>query len=108
MYRTRQLLGAIALIFISSNVFAAGLGERAEDTMWTLNHWFVVLVISAAFIGIAIMISGGLQLKKYADNPQQNPISKPLIYLVSGIIIFGLSATSETMLITVFGKDRAD
>lgn len=62
-----------------------------------------LVFIVSALIGIALMIAGGLQLKKYADNPQQNGIAKPMIYLLAGVLIFSVAATSETMEETLFG-----
>ena len=62
-----------------------------------------LVFIVSALIGIALMIAGGLQLKKYADNPQQNGIAKPMIYLLAGVLVFGVVATSETMEQTLFG-----
>jgi len=63
----------------------------------------LVFVVSA-LVGVALMIAGGLQLKKYADNPQQNGIAKPMIYLLAGVLVFGVVATSETMEETLFGE----
>ncbi len=85
-----------------------GMTERGKAIGETVEVWTVVLVLAASLVGIGLMIAGGLQLKKYADNPQQNPIAKPLIYLVAGILIFGISATSETMKATIFGDGSSD
>lgn len=63
-----------------------------------------LVFIVSALIGIGLMIAGGLQLKKYADNPQQNGIAKPMIYLLAGVLVFSVVATSETMEETLFGK----
>lgn len=62
-----------------------------------------LVFIVSALIGVGLMIAGGLQLKKYADNPQQNGIAKPMIYLLAGVLVFGVVATSETMEQTLFG-----
>lgn len=65
-----------------------------------------LVFIVSALIGIGLMIAGGLQLKKYADNPQQNGIAKPMIYLLAGVLVFGVAATSETMEETLFGSSK--
>lgn len=62
-----------------------------------------LVFVASALIGVGLMIAGGLQLKKYADNPQQNGIAKPMIYLLAGVLVFGVVATSETMETTLFG-----
>ncbi|HIE2280334.1 TPA: hypothetical protein ACXK4S_000660 [Pseudomonas aeruginosa] len=103
----------ILMILFSANAFAAadgmtGLGGVGQRVGLVSIQFKTVAIILAGFLGVALMIAGGLQLKKYADNPQQNPISKPMIYLISGIIIFGISATSETMMHTIFGEEATE
>jgi Na+-driven multidrug efflux pump len=74
------------------------------DSLTTAGKSGVNLVfIASALIGVGLMVAGGLQLKKYADNPQQNGIAKPMIYLLAGVLVFSVVATSETMEQTLFG-----
>lgn len=104
----RKLGWALLAMVLSAPVYAEGLTERAEAVGKTITTWTVVAVLMASLLGVGLMIAGGMQLKKYADNPQQHPLSKPLLYFVSGIIIFGISATSETMKETLFGESASD
>ncbi|EMM2241330.1 MULTISPECIES: hypothetical protein [Pseudomonas] len=62
-----------------------------------------MIFVASSLIGVGLMIAGGIKLKKYADNPQQNPVGTPLIYILAGVVIFGVSATSKTMTSTIFG-----
>jgi len=103
----------IITILFSTNAFAAadgltgigGVGHRIGIVFVQLKP---LAIIIAGFLGVGLMILGGLQIKKYADNPQQNPLSKPLLYLISGTIIFGLCATSQTMMYTIFGEEATE
>lgn len=99
----------LVLLFIfSDNVFAAadgmtglkGVGHRIG---LVVVNWKPVLIIAAGFLGVCLIIVSGLQLKKYADNPHQNSLAKPLITMIAGVIIFGICATSITLMDTVFG-----
>ncbi len=80
----------------SAGSIAQGLGEQASVAT-------TAAVLIAALIGIVFLIMGGMGFKKYADNPQQTPLSKPMIFLAAGALLFGLSATSNTMQQTIFG-----
>lgn len=81
----------------SAGSIAQGLGEQASVAT-------TAAVLVAALIGIVFLIMGGMGFKKYADNPQQTPLSKPMIFLAAGALLFGLSATSDTMQTTIFGN----
>lgn len=99
----------VALAFLPMAVFAASsessIGGRAEDWQTQTNNITVLLVFAAALLGLGLLIAGGMQLKKYSDEQGRLPLSKPLIYLAAGALIFGISATSETMTATLFGKE---
>jgi hypothetical protein len=47
-------------------------------------------------------------LKKHGDNPQQVPLSKPLIFLTAGALLFGLGSTSDVMQQTLFADGSRD
>ena len=102
---TKQILTGAILSISSVAVFAAsknagqiigGLGEQAGVAT-------TAAILFLALLGIVFMIMGGMNFKKYADNPQQTAISKPIIFLAAGALLFGLSATSDTMQNTIFG-----
>lgn len=89
---------------LSAPVYAAqGLKESLDSLTEAGGSGVNLVFIASALIGVGLMIAGGIQLKKYADNPQQNGIAKPMIYILAGVIVFGVVATSETMDETLFG-----
>ncbi|HBC3481118.1 TPA: hypothetical protein KDY88_002571 [Vibrio parahaemolyticus] len=100
---------AVILTAIATSIsFAAGVGELAQGWGETATALQVLLVIGAALVGLGMMAAGGMQLKKHGENPQQVPLNKGLIFLAAGALLFGLSATSTTMLDTIFGTGAAE
>lgn len=71
------------------------------EAVWLFQLFFVA---AAALVGLGMMASGAIQLKKHGENPQQVPLNKALIFLASGALLFGLAATSDTLLDTIFGE----
>lgn len=97
-------LSAILLLPVQAQDLAGTMGGLTDAA----KEGTVLIFVASALIGIALMIAGGIQLKKYADNPQQNGIAKPMIYILAGVIIFGVSATSDTMEQTLFGDTGSE
>lgn len=97
---------SISLFFIGGNIaFAASdVASLAEGWAGTILVIQILLLVLAGLVGLGMMASGAVQLKKHGENPQQNPLNKGLIFLASGAILFGLTATTETLQDTVFGE----
>lgn len=104
MVKAAFYTGLSSILLLPTHVLAA---QNLADSMKGLSDaseaGTKLIFIVSALVGIALMIAGGLQLKKYADNPQQNGIAKPMIYLLAGVLVFGVVATSQTMEETLFG-----
>lgn len=83
---------------------AQDLSESMDGLINASTRGTKLVFVVSALIGVGLMIAGGLQLKKYADNPQQNGIAKPMIYILAGVLVFGVAATSQTMEETIFGS----
>ncbi|XNJ88793.1 hypothetical protein AB6C47_018305 [Vibrio cyclitrophicus] len=84
--------------------------SMAKDVAGLANSWWLsifnfgeVIIILSTIIGLGMMVSGGIQLKKHGENPQQVPLNRSLIFLASGALLFGLGATSNTLQDTIFG-----
>tara|TARA_Y100000588_G_scaffold210270_1_gene224318 strand:+ start:141943 stop:142311 length:369 start_codon:yes stop_codon:yes gene_type:complete len=93
---------AVAIGFGAAN--AAGVSELADGWTGTLSALKSVVVVGTSLVGLGVMGAGALQLKKHGENPNQVPLSKPLIFLAGGALLFGLGATSNTMQETLFGE----
>lgn len=103
------ILIAFAVLFIpelahaAENATTGGLTAAFNNLTNASKAGTKMIFVASAMIGVGLMIAGGIKLKKYADNPQQNPVGTPLIYILAGVIIFGVAATSKTMTSTIFG-----
>lgn len=99
--------GIIASITTMGFSIALGADVAELTTNWaaSLNGIKVVLVLGATVAGLAMMAAGAVQLKKHGENPQQVPLNRPLIFLASGALAFGLGATSNTLQSTIFGEE---
>lgn len=91
-------------VVLSMPVYAAqDLAESLGGLTNASEAGVKLVFVASALIGVGLMVAGGIQLKKYADNPQQNGIAKPMIYILAGVIVFSVVATSDTMEQTLFG-----
>ncbi|MCK8072416.1 hypothetical protein [Vibrio sp. 1CM23M] len=84
--------------------------SMAKDVASLTSAWWMsifnfgeIIVILSTIIGLGMMVSGGIQLKKHGENPQQVPLNRSLIFLAAGSMLFGLGATSNTIQDTIFG-----
>ena len=93
---------ALSLALTTSLSFAANIGDTATNVGTQINSITSLMVIAATLLGIVFLIVGGVNLKKHGDNPQQVPIGKPLIFLASGALLFGLGSTSDVLQETLF------
>lgn len=98
---------AISAMFLSGGVNAASLLGRIPDFLDTVQGLTILVALAGALLGIGVMIAGGFQLKKYADDSRSVSPVKGIIYLFGGIIMFAISATSDTMKATIFGDTGA-
>ncbi len=100
-------LGVVFATMFAPVAFGANIGDRADDLKDQVSSITTLIVYAAALFGIIFLVVGGLNLKKHGDNPQQVPLSKPLIFLAAGSLLFGLSATSDTLQSTLFGGESS-
>lgn len=105
MNKMKKGMAVVSVIALSNITFAAGVAELAEGWGNTASAVQILLLIGAALVGLGMMAAGAMQLKQHGENPQKVPLSKGLIFLASGAVLFGLSATSTTMIDTVFGGE---
>tara|TARA_Y100000588_G_scaffold210270_1_gene224317 strand:+ start:141377 stop:141742 length:366 start_codon:yes stop_codon:yes gene_type:complete len=101
---------------LTLSVFAIGFSVANAESVQTLATGWTdtlsalkgVVVVGTSLVGLGVMGAGALQLKKHGENPNQVPLSKPLIFLAGGALLFGLGATSNTMQDTLFGGNGRD
>jgi len=103
-----KLMALTALVAASSVTFGANIGKTAEALGTQVTAVTAFMVIGATLLGMVFLIVGGINLKKHGDNPQQVPLAKPLIFLASGALLFGLGSTSDVMQETLFDGGKRD
>jgi hypothetical protein len=103
----KQISAGSTIVLISSSVLAAGDGLTGQINLWeqTLISVGGFLYAAAFLVGMFLAVSGLINIKKYADNPQQNPLTKPLIYFVAGAFLMGLTAWNTMISETVIDGD---
>lgn len=101
-------LASILAVTSVSTFAASNIGQTATDIGSQISSVTTMMVLGGTLLGIVFLIIGGLNLKKHGDNPQQVPLSKPLIFLTAGALLFGLGSTSDVMQQTLFSSDSRD
>lgn len=104
----KKALSKILFVAVGTAVapltFAAGVGDRLKSFMDDLGIVGDFLYVMAFVIGLIIFFNGLMKIKAWSDNPQQNPILKPLIYAIVGVLLMGLTAYVTMVSETVVGE----
>jgi hypothetical protein len=103
----KQISAGAMIMLVSGSILAAenGLSGRISEWEATLQSVGGFLYAAAFLVGMFLAVSGLINIKKYADNPQQNPLTKPLIYFVAGAFLMGLTAWNTMISETVIDGD---
>jgi len=80
-----------------SSAATNNVGDVAASLTTQMSSIGGLVVVLALLMGLALIAMGALQLKKHSENPQQVPLSKPIIWLVAGGLLTGLSSTSSVL-----------
>lgn len=84
--------GALALVLFTESAFAGGtsggVGEVAKTVTGNLSNIANLIGAAAYVAGIAFALTGLMKFKAHKDNPQQTPLSQPivLILIAAGLI----------------------
>lgn len=106
---SKHAVSAFALMVLTGSAFAAeSVGEIGVRVGETISTWTTVVFLLSAMIGLALCISGTLNIKKYSDNPQQNSWTKGAIYFLAGSLCFFLAYSTGVMQKTLFNEDATN
>lgn len=83
--------GTLALVLFTESAFAGntgGVGEVAKTVTGNLSNIANLIGAAAYVAGIAFALTGLMKFKAHKDNPQQTPLSQPivLIMIAAGLI----------------------
>lgn len=100
-----SLCAIASLTMVSTFSYAASsnlqtLIKNVQDNITPLASFLVIISYVA---GIAFALTGILQFKAHKDNPQQTPLSKPLIYIVVGSLLLFLPSIIGSAGQSIFG-----
>jgi intracellular multiplication protein IcmD len=107
--------GALAaLFFVSEMVFAGGagagqsLGDIASNVTGTMSNVAKLITAGSYVAGVAFALMGMLKFKAHKDNPQQTPLSQPIVLLaIAAGLVFLPSLISTTGQTVWKGGERA-
>ena len=108
MKNLKTLMWVILLSFCTFQVFAATISSIATTVTTEATAIAKLLSVTAYVAGVGFALAGVLQFKAHKENPQQVPLSKPVVMIVvaacllflptilnvAGATLFGSSATS--------------
>lgn len=106
----KYLFPATILLLCCSTVFAA---DNAGQSLYTIssrvqsNILSVVklLIVISYCAGVGFAMAGVLQFKAHKDNPQQVPLSKPMVYICVAAFLLFLPSVMGTAGTTIFGSN---
>jgi intracellular multiplication protein IcmD len=113
-YKSLSVIGSsavmLSLLLWSDFALADGVsdlsGMAAQMTKQIISLSGLLVIISY-ISGIGFAIAGIVQFKAHKDNPQQTPLSKPLVYLGVGAALLFLPTILSSAGTTLFGSDQS-
>jgi hypothetical protein len=79
----------------------AVISGRVQSNVLSIVKLLIVLSYCA---GVGFAMAGVLQFKAHKDNPQQTPLSKPMVYLAVAAFLLFLPSLMSTAGSTIFGS----
>ncbi len=76
------------------------ISSRIQSNVLSIVKLLIVLSYCA---GVGFAMAGVLQFKAHKDNPQQTPLSKPMVYLAVAAFLLFLPSLMGTAGSTIFG-----
>lgn len=96
----------LGLIFLSTWVAAQGatIGTLAKNVIGSLDPLTKLLTAGAYVGGVTFFIVAVFQFKQHKENPQQVPLSKPMMILAMSSALIFLPSFIGSVSTTIFGS----
>lgn len=97
----------LSLLFISAWAFAQSsqsLGDLATNITGSMSAITTFLTAGAYVGGVCFFIVAVFQFKQHKENPQQNPLSKPMMILAMATALIFLPTFIGSVSTTIFGS----
>lgn len=98
-------LSVLLLLTIPTAVFAASLTDIANTVTGQANAVARLLSVLSYVAGVGFAMAGILQLKAHKENPQQIPLSKPVVMIVVAACLLFLPTILGTAGESLFGTE---
>ena len=92
-------IGALASLALADQAFAqnaATAGDMASGVFKQFRDFANVITGGAMLAGIGIGVMAAIKLKNHAENPQQEKLTKPIIYFIVAGALIGLPSFLNT------------
>lgn len=86
---------------------STGVGKIATNVTEQLGSVAQLLVYIAYVAGVGFALAGILQFKAHKDNPQQTPLSKPVMLVIVAACLLFLPTVMSAAGGTIFGTSAA-
>lgn len=96
----------LSLMFLSTWVAAQGatIGTLAKNVIGSLDPLTKLLTAGAYVGGVTFFIVAVFQFKQHKENPQQFPLSKPMMILAMSSALIFLPSFISSVATTIFGS----
>ncbi len=105
-----KMLMGITLLSISTLAMAASSGgdlEAIANTVTTQANAVARLLSVLSYVaGVGFAMAGILQLKAHKENPQQVPLSKPVVMIIVSACLLFLPTILKTAGSSIFGSSK--
>lgn len=105
-----SVIAGLGLFLLPEHASAAaskGVGDMSKDISTQLTSVASLLIVVAYVAGICFALAGVVQFKAHKDNPQQVPLSKPIVYLIVGACLLYLPSLIGASGQTIFGSEKS-
>ena len=104
-----SLLIVPTLFFVSPLLFASGsptnVSELASSLKTQFNAVTMLISVGSYVAGVGFALAGILQFKAHKDNPQQIPLSKPIVLIAVASCLLFLPTIINIAGKSMFGED---
>jgi len=104
-----SIIAGFGLFLLPEYAIAAtskGVGDMSKEISTQLTSVASLIIIVAYVAGICFALAGIIQFKAHKDNPQQVPLSKPIVYLIVGACLLYLPSLIGASGQTIFGGSQ--
>jgi len=97
----------LAVGLVSAEASGQTLGSLADNVRATIGNIAKLLSAGSYVCGIGFALAGMMKFKAHKDNPQQVPLSAPIVLLAVAAGLIFLPSIIDTTGTTIFGASKS-